>query len=194
MSERIRVLKTEVLSANWYTLNKVVYEYKDRNGQWQQQNREIYDRGNGAVILLYNVENKSVILTRQLRMATFLNGNADGMMIEACAGVLDQDTPEDCVRREALEETGYQVSQVTKVFEAYMSPGSVTELIHFYCAAYTAGMKTGEGGGLAHEQEEIDVLEVPFDAALKMIDNGTIKDGKTIMLLQYARIQGLLDL
>lgn len=193
MSEQVRGLKTEVLSAEWHTLKRVVYEYKAENGQWQPQSREVYDKGNGAVILLYNAQTRSVILTRQLRMATFLNGNADGMMIEACAGLLEQDSPEDCIRREALEETGYQICDVTKAFEAYMSPGSVTELIHFYCAAYAPEMKTGNGGGLAHEQEHIEVLEIPFDEALAMIDNGIIKDGKTIMLLQYARIQGLLD-
>jgi len=192
MNKNVRILQTEVLSDNWYTLRKIVYEYKTNDGNWHQQSREAYDRGDGAVILLYNKESRSVILTRQFRMATFLNGNADGMMVEACAGLLDQDSPEDCIRREALEETGYHIVEIEKAFEAYMSPGSVTELIHFYTAVYTPAMKTGNGGGLAHEQEDIEVLEIPFEDALAMIDKGIIKDGKTIMLLQYARIQGLL--
>jgi GDP-mannose pyrophosphatase NudK len=192
MNKNVRILQTEVLSDNWYTLRKIIYEYKMNDGNWHQQSREAYDRGDGAVILLYNKESRSVILTRQFRMATFLNGNADGMMVEACAGLLDQDSPEDCIRREALEETGYHIVEIDKAFEAYMSPGSVTELIHFYTAVYTPAMKTGNGGGLAHEQEDIEVLEIPFEDALAMIDKGIIKDGKTIMLLQYARIQGLL--
>jgi nudix-type nucleoside diphosphatase (YffH/AdpP family) len=191
MNERIRNLQTEVLSNNWYVLRKANYEYLKADGSWEKQSREAYDRGNGATILLYNTEEKTVILTRQFRLPTFLNGNADGMLIEACAGLLDKDNPEDCIRRETEEETGYKVSQVRKIFEAYMSPGSVTEILYFFVAAYTKSMKVNEGGGIAHEQENIEVLEISADAAMQMIGNGEIKDAKTIMLLQYARLNGL---
>jgi nudix-type nucleoside diphosphatase (YffH/AdpP family) len=191
MNERIRNLQTEVLSNNWYVLRKANYEYLKADGSWEKQSREAYDRGNGATILLYNAAEKTVILTRQFRLPTFLNGNADGMLIEACAGLLDKDNPEDCIRRETEEETGYKVSEVRKVFEAYMSPGSVTEILYFFVAAYTKSMKVNEGGGIAHEQENIEVLEIGADEAMQMIGNGAIKDAKTIMLLQYARLNGL---
>ena len=188
----INILSTEVLSDNWYVLNKVTYEITQRDGSKQIQNREAYDRGNGAAILLYNEAKQTVILTRQFRLPTFLNGNPSGMLIEACAGLLDQDNPEDCIKRETEEETGYQISEVTKVFEAYMSPGSVTEIIHFFAAEYAEDMQVSSGGGLAHEQENIEVLELDFALAYSMIGTGEIKDGKTIMLLQYARINGLI--
>ncbi len=188
----INILSTEVLSDNWYVLNKVTYEITQRDGSKQIQNREAYDRGNGAAILLYNEAKQSVILTRQFRLPTFLNGNPSGMLIEACAGLLDQDNPEDCIKRETEEETGYQVSEVTKVFEAYMSPGSVTEIIYFFIAAYDTSMKIHHGGGLAHEEEHIEVLEFPFETALGMIDSGEIKDAKTIMLIQHLRLKGIL--
>lgn len=191
MNERIRNLQTEVLSNNWYVLKKANYEYQQADGSWEKQSREAYDRGNGATILLYNATEKTVILTRQFRLPTFLNGNADGMLIEACAGLLDKDNPEDCIKRETEEETGYKVSEVRKIFEAYMSPGSVTEILYFFVAAYTKSMKVHEGGGIAHEQENIEVLEIGADAAMQMIGSGEIKDAKTIMLLQYARLNGL---
>jgi GDP-mannose pyrophosphatase NudK len=191
MNERIRNLQTEVLSNNWYVLKKATYEYLQANGSWEKQSRESYDRGNGATILLYNAAEKTVILTRQFRLPTFLNGNADGMLIEACAGLLDKDNPEDCIKRETEEETGYKVSQVRKIFEAYMSPGSVTEILYFFVAEYTKAMKVNEGGGVAHEQENIEVLEISMDAALQMVASGAIKDAKTIMLLQYVRLNGL---
>ena len=191
MNERIRNLQTEVLSNNWYVLKKANYEYLKADGSWEKQSREAYDRGNGATILLYNTAEKTVILTRQFRLPTFLNGNADGMLIEACAGLLDKDNPEDCIKRETEEETGYKVSEVRKIFEAYMSPGSVTEILYFFVAAYTKSMKVNEGGGIAHEQENIEVLEIGADAAMQMIGSGAIKDAKTIMLLQYARLNGL---
>lgn len=186
------ILQTDILSSNWYTLKKITYEYFQKDGSRQVQSREAYDRGNGAVILLYNQSAKTVILTRQFRLPTFINGNADGMLIEACAGLLDKDNPEDCIRRETEEETGYKITDVKKVYEAYMSPGSVTEILYFFVAACTREMKIGEGGGIAHEQENIEVLELPFAQALNMIATGAIKDGKTIMLLQYAQIHGLL--
>ncbi len=184
----VRHLKTEVLSDNWYTLRKVTFEYLKSDGSWETQTREAYDRGNGATILLYNLEKKTVVLTRQFRVPTYLNGNPTGMLIESCAGLLDQDNAEDCIRRETEEETGYRISSAQKIFEAYMSPGSVTEVVHFFIATYTEAMKTGEGGGAAHEQEDIEVLELTIDTALAMIESGEIKDGKTIMLLQYLQL------
>jgi len=191
MGVTIRNLEKTLLSDNWYTLNKVSFELKNQQGQWQYQEREVYDRGNGATILLYNVEKGSVILTSQFRIPTYLNGNADGMLIETCAGLLDQDNPEDCIKRETQEETGFKVDKVKKVFEAYMSPGAVTELVYFFVAEYSDDMKVSEGGGLEHEQENIDVLELDFKQACDMVDSGEIKDGKTIMLLQYAKLNGL---
>ena len=156
------------------------------------QSREAYDRGNGATILLYNKVHKTVILTRQFRMPTFINGNTSGMMIEACAGLLDRDNPEDCIRRETQEETGYKITDIRKVFEAYMSPGSVTEILYFFIAEYSKEMKINEGGGIEHEEENIEVLEMGIQQAMDMIENGEIKDGKTIMLLQYIRLHGIL--
>ncbi|WP_235938582.1 GDP-mannose pyrophosphatase NudK [Chitinophaga solisilvae] len=185
-------MSTEILSDNWYTLKKVTYEYKRRNGDWQTQSREAYDRGNGAVILLYNVQTRTVILTRQFRLPSFINGNSSGMLIEACAGLLDENNPEECIRREAEEETGYRIRDVRKIFDAYMSPGSVTEILHFFIAAYDHQMKVNDGGGLAHEQEEIEVLEIPVAEAMEMITRGEIRDGKTIMLLQYIKLNGIL--
>ena len=192
MIENVNILQTEILSDNWYTLRKITYEYQQKDGSRHQQSREAYDRGNGATILLYNKVEKTVILTRQFRLPTFINGNPDGMLIETCAGLLDKDNPEDCIRRETEEETGYKISDVRKIFEAYMSPGSVTEILYFFVAAYTASMKIGEGGGVEHEQENIEVLEWPFEKALQMMQQGQIKDAKTIMLLQYAQLNNLL--
>ena len=191
MNDKIKILSTEILSDNWYKLKKVTYEYLQKDGTKQIQNREAYDRGNGATILLYNKETKKVILTRQFRMPTFINGNKTGMLIEACAGLLDKDNPEGCIKRETEEETGYKVSAVQKVFEAYMSPGSVTEILYFFVAEYAMNMKVHEGGGMEHEQEDIEVLEMPFDKAYGMIEGGEIRDAKTIMLLQYAKLNNL---
>ena len=191
MSET-KILSDELLSNNWYKLRKLTYEIKKRNGTVVKQVREAYDRGNGAAILLYNKENKTVILTRQFRLPTFINGNTSGMLIEVCAGLLDNDNPEDCIRREAEEETGYKISNVHKVYEAYMSPGSVTELLYFFVAEYAASMKINEGGGIEHEQEDIEVLELSFQKAFQMMETGEIKDGKTIMLLQYAKLNNLI--
>ncbi len=187
MNDHIKNLETEILSDNWYTLKKITFDYLKKDGTWQSQQREAYDRGNGATILLYNKETQHVILTRQFRMPTYVNGNESGMMIEACAGLLDNDNPEDCIRKETEEETGYKLSEVKKIFEAYMSPGSVTEILYFFVAAYTKEMKENEGGG-ADETEELEVLELPFEEAISMMHNGEIKDAKTIMLLQYAQI------
>lgn len=190
-NNRVKNIQQQLICNNWYKLYKITFDYLKNNGQWQTQNRETYDRGNGATILLYNKQQKTVILTRQFRMPTFVNGNSDGMLIEACAGLLDLDNPEDCIRRETEEETGYKITDVKKVFEAYMSPGSVTEKLYFFTAEYTPGHKVSNGGGVEHEQEDIEVLELKFTEALQMITGGQIQDGKTIMLLQYAALQGL---
>jgi len=188
----IKIVKTEILSDNWYTLKKVTYQYSKPDGTVQQQSREAYDRGNGAVILLYNTSAQTVILTIQFRIPTYINGNESGMLIEACAGLLDQDSPHDCIRRETEEETGYQIKEAKKIFEAYMSPGSVTEILHFFIAEYTNNMKVGDGGGLEEEEEHIEILEINIEEALHMIDTGEIIDGKTIMLLQYIRLKNIL--
>ena len=189
----IKIKDIEVLSQNWATLRKITYQYKKKDNTWETQIREAYDRGNGAAILLYNKDNKTIILTRQFRMPTFLNGNENGMMIEVCAGVLDQQNAEDCIRKEIEEETGYSIKDVHKIFEVYMLPGSVTEIVYFFVGEYSQDMKSSDGGGLADEQENIEVLEMLFDKAYRMIASGEIKDAKTIMLLQYAKINKLID-
>jgi GDP-mannose pyrophosphatase NudK len=192
-NENIKILNTEVLSDNWYTLRKVTFTRKLSNGTWQQQSREAYDRGNGATILLYNKAQKTVILTRQFRLPTFVNGNPSGMLIEACAGLLDKENAEDCIKRETEEETGYKISDVRRIFELYMSPGSVTEILYFFIAEYSKDMKVNEGGGAAHEQENIEVLELPYEKALRMVESGEIQDAKTVILLQYLQLKSLLS-
>lgn len=192
-NNKIKNIRRELLSDNWYRLEKVTFDFQLNNGNWETHIREAYDRGNGAVILLYNRSKKTVILTRQFRIPTYLNGNKSGMLIEACAGLLDRDNPEDCIRKETEEETGYQVKSVQKVFQAYMSPGSVTEILHFFIAEYNEGMKVTDGGGVKEEQENIEVLEIPFSDAYNMIATGEICDGKTIMLLQYLKLKDLLN-
>ncbi len=192
MNPKVKNVEKILLSDNWYTLNKVVFDYQNRDGSWSSQARESYDRGNGATVLLYNREKQTVILIRQFRMPSYLNGNSDGLLIETCAGLLDGDDPETCVLKEAEEESGIRPRKAEKVFESYMSPGAVTEIIHFYVAEYTDADRVGPGGGLDSEQEDIEVLEVPFEKALEMVSDGTIRDAKTIMLLQYAKLQGLL--
>lgn len=188
----ITIIKTEILSDNWYTLNKVTFSVRKKDGTTETQSREAYDRGNGAVILLYNKLSNTVILTKQFRLPTYINGNPTGMLIEACAGLLDNDNPEDCIKRETEEETGYKISKVEKVFEAYMSPGSVTEILYFFIAEYSNEMKINDGGGLEEEGENIQVLELSFEKSLEMIDSGEIKDAKTIMLLQHLRLKGIM--
>jgi nudix-type nucleoside diphosphatase (YffH/AdpP family) len=187
----IKIQKTELLSDNWYLLNKVTYEYQKEDNTVETHIREVYDRGNGAAILLYNTIQKTVILTRQFRLPSYLNGNKTGMMIEVCAGLLDKDHPEQCIIRETEEETGYRLSTVHKVMETYMSPGAVTEILYLFVGEYDASMKVHDGGGLDAEQENIEVLEYTFDEAFTMIQTGEIKDAKTIMLLQYAKINNL---
>ncbi|UIR56906.1 GDP-mannose pyrophosphatase NudK [Sphingobacterium sp. SRCM116780] len=192
MIDNIKITNTEILSDNWYVLKKITYEYSKKDGTKMTQSREAYDRGNGATILLYNKEQKTVILTRQFRLPTFVNGNETGMLIETCAGLLDEDNAEDCIRRETEEETGYKITEVRKIFEAYMSPGSVTEILHFFIAEYAKEMKVSEGGGLEQEEENIEVLELDITEAMNMITNGEIKDAKTIMLLQYIKLNHIL--
>ncbi|MFE3870851.1 GDP-mannose pyrophosphatase NudK [Flavobacterium sp. ZS1P70] len=188
---KIKIQKTELLSDNWYILNKVTFDYQKKDDSWITQKREVYDRGNGAAILLYNTKQKTVILTRQFRLPTYLNGNESGMMIEVCAGLLDQDHPEQCIIRETEEETGYRLTKVTKIMETYMSPGAVTEILYLFVGEYDESMKVSAGGGVAHEEENIDVLEMSYDEAYAMIESGEITDAKTIMLLQYAKIKNL---
>lgn len=186
----IKITETSLLSDNWYVLNKVTFTYQKENEKLQTHVREVYDRGNGAAILLYNSTKKTVVLTRQFRLPTFLNGNKSGMMIEVCAGLLDQDNPEQAVIRETEEETGYRLQKVEKVFETYMSPGAVTEILYLFVGEYDQSMKVSEGGGLDSEQENIEVLEYRFEDAYAMIESGEISDAKTILLLQHARIKG----
>ena len=189
---KIAIKNTHILSDNWYTLKKITFETSTPGRPAKLLEREVYDRGNGATILLYNKEHRTIILTRQFRMPTFVNGNDTGLLIESCAGLLDRDNPEECIRKETEEETGYKVSHIRKIFEAYMSPGSVTEILYFFVAEYNKEMKTGDGGGLEHENEDIEVLELPFAKALEMMAAGEIKDGKTMLLLQYATMHHLL--
>ncbi|MEN5017608.1 GDP-mannose pyrophosphatase NudK [Erwinia sp. Eh17-17] len=192
MSAKIDVIKKTILSENWFILHNFTYDLTASDGSVIRHKREVYDRGNGATILLYNREKNSVILTRQFRIATWVNGNPSGMLIEACAGLLDDDSPEACIRREAIEETGYVVGEVEKLFELYMSPGGVTEMVHFFAAEYSDAQRESAGGGI--DDEDIDVLEVTFPQAWAMIKEGRIKDGKTVTLLQHALLAGWLHL
>lgn len=193
-SERVHITEEKLLSDNWYVLKRYTFNYLGKNGQWTTQQREAYDRGNGATILLHNPETDTVILTCQFRLPTFVNGNSNGgpssgMLIEACAGLLDNDDPQTAILRETEEETGYRIQSVEKIMEAYMSPGSVTEKLFFYIAEYTANTERNTGGGI--DEEEIDILELPFSEALAMMQRGEIMDGKTIMLLQHLRLKQL---
>lgn len=188
----IKVTDTKLLSDNWYVLNKVTFDYQKKDGKIESHIREVYDRGNGAAILLYNSAKKTIILTRQFRLPTYLNGNKTGMMIEVCAGLLDKDNPEQAIIRETEEETGYRLKKVEKVIETYMSPGSVTEILYLFVGEYDETMKVNDGGGLDAEQENIEVLEYTFDEAYAMIESGEITDAKTILLLQHAKIKGLI--
>lgn len=194
MIDHITLLGRETLSDNWYHLYKYTFDLHKTDGSTVRQMREVYDRGNGATILLYNRERQTVILTRQFRLPTFVNGNPDGFLVEACAGLLDGDHPEDCIRRETEEETGYKIRDVRKVFEAYMSPGTVTEILYFFLAEYEPTMKTSEGGGAEGEEENIEVLELPFAEAVRQLRAGEIKDAKTILLLQHLILEGLMNI
>ena len=186
--ERVRIQNVTTLSHDWYLLQKTTFDYLRRDGQWQTQTRETYDRGDGATILLYNRAKRTVILIRQFRFPTYRDGH-HGFLIEAAAGLLEQASPEQRIRAEVEEETGYRVGDVHKVFEAFMSPGSVTERLHFFVAEYDPSSRLNEGGGLAHEGEDIEVLELPLAQAMQMVADGRICDGKTIMLLQHAQLR-----
>lgn len=190
-NERVRIVEQRVLADDWFVLKKTTFDYRHSNGRWQRLQRETYDRGDGAALLLFNRARGTVVLTRQFRFPAYANGLADGMLVEACAGLLDNEAPEVAIRREVEEETGFAVRMPRKVFEAFMSPGSVTERLHFFVAEYEAGDRTGEGGGDASEGEDIEVLELPLERALAMIGTGEIQEGKTIMLLQHAALVGL---
>lgn len=190
--DAVKILENKVLSDQFYVLRRLTFERVERSGERVTQVREVYDRGNGAAILLYNPGAKTVILTRQFRMPTFVNGNPTGMLIECCAGLLDRDNAEEAIRRETEEETGYRIGSVEKVLEAYMSPGSVTEILYLFVAEYSKAMKVADGGGLEEESEDIEVLEIPYKRAWEMVRTGEIRDGKTILLLQYAELKKLI--
>ena len=190
MDELVRNESSTLLSDNWGKLTRHEFELRRRDGKWQHQVREVYDRGNAAVILLVDPARGTVILTRQFRFPVYREGD-DPLLIEACAGLLDGDEPEICARKEAEEETGYRVGQVTHVFDSYMSPGSVKEKLSFFVGTYAPGSRVSDGGGLEHEGEDIEVMELPFEAALAMIKTGEIVDAKTIMLLQHVAIGGV---
>jgi nudix-type nucleoside diphosphatase (YffH/AdpP family) len=187
VSHRIRIKDVRLLSDEHYVLKATTFDWLRSNGEWQSLKRETYDRGNAAALLPYNLSRRTVVLVQQFRYAAYING-FDGLLIEAAAGVLDNEAPELRIRSEAEEETGYRLGEIKKVFEAYMSPGSVTEKLHFFVAEYQPEMRVGNGGGIASEGEDIKVLELPFDQAMTMIGDGCIADAKTIMLLQYAAL------
>ena len=191
MSLNINVIKDKILSENWFVLRNMTYELTRSDGSVVRHRREVYDRGNGATILLYNRHKQTVVLVRQFRVATWVNGNHDGMLIETCAGLLDSDEPEECVRKEAIEETGFEVGEVRKLFELFMSPGGVTELIYFFIAEYDDTQRANDGGGV--DDEDIEVLELPYHRALEMMANGEIRDGKAVILLQYLQTSGLMN-
>jgi len=185
--DRVRVHEVTLLSDNWYTLRTTAFDWRRNDGQWQRMHRETYDRGNGATLLPYNLQRRTVLLTRQFRYPAFVNGH-DDLLIEAAAGLLDDAAPEERIRAEVEEELGYRLGEVRKVFECFMSPGSVTEKLHFFVAPYESSMRVGEGGGLAEEGEDIEVLELGIDEALAMVADGRIADAKTVMLLYHAKL------
>jgi nudix-type nucleoside diphosphatase (YffH/AdpP family) len=186
----VRVTDIEVVARAWHVLRRTTFEYRRADGRVTTEQRETYDRGNGATILLHDVERRTVLLSRQFRYPVYVNHHPDGMLIETAAGLLDGQDPATAIRREAAEELGVEVGEVEHVFDVYMSPGSVTERIHFFAAPYTPLSRTGEGGGLVEDGEDIEVLELPFDTTLAMIESGEIADAKTIMLLQWAALRG----
>ena len=189
--DNVRILEERVLAHDWYLLRKTTFEHRRRDGRLQVVSRETYDRGNGVALLLFNAARGTVILTRQFRFPAYVNGCADGLLVEACAGLLDGNDPLAAMRREAIEETGYAVQSPRKVFEAYMSPGSITEKLHFFVAAVDDTDRRHAGGGDEREGEDIEVLELPLARALAMVASGDIQDGKTIMLLQHAALVGM---
>ncbi|MFJ8851579.1 NUDIX domain-containing protein [Streptomyces sp. NPDC102437] len=184
------VRDVELTSRGWHVLRRTTFDYRRRDGRWDTQQRETYDRGNGAVVLPYDTGRGQVLLTRQFRYPAYVNDHPDGMLIEAAAGLLDGDDPLAAIRRESAEELGVTLGPIAHVLDAYMSPGSVTERLHFFAAPYTPADRTGTGGGLEEDGEDIEVLELGFTEALSMIRDGRITDGKTILLLQWAALDG----
>jgi len=183
----VRVREVEVTSDGWHVLRRTTFDYRGRDGRWTTQTRETYDRGNGATVLLYDPAGRTLLLTRQFRFPVYVNGHPDGMLIESAAGLLDGDSPEEAIRREAAEELGVSIGELTHLFDLYMSPGSVTERVHFYAAPYVPTEVAG-GGGVEEEGEEIEPVVVPYDEALQLIADGRIADGKTVILLQWAAL------
>ncbi|WP_158838422.1 NUDIX domain-containing protein [Polaribacter sp. L3A8] len=192
-NKRIKDIEKTLLSDNYYTLNKFNFKYLMSDGRWVTQMREVYERGHGAGILLYNTTKKTVVLIKQFRMPTFLHDNKDGFIVEIPAGLLDADNPEQCIIRETEEEVGIRLKSVNKIYEGYSSPGVLTEKMHFFIGEYTDEMKVSEGGGLESETEDIEILEIPFTEAVRMLNEGEIVDTRTIVLLQYAIIHKLLE-
>lgn len=186
----VLVRDVELLASGWHVLRRTTLERRRPDGTWTTEQRETYDRGNGATLLLYDADRRTVLLSRQFRFPAYANGHPDGMLLEAAAGLLDDEDPETAVRREVEEELGVAVGEVEHVFDVWMSPGSVTERLHFYAAPYSPADRTGAGGGLDEEGEDIEVVELDVDDALDMIDDGRIADAKTIMLLQWAVLRG----
>ncbi|MER5359130.1 NUDIX domain-containing protein [Streptomyces sp. NPDC002785] len=187
---RVRISDVDVLSCDWYVLRRTTFDYQHSDGHWSREQRETYDRGDGATILLYHPDRRTVLLTRQFRLPAYVNGHHDGMLIETAAGLLDGESPEEAIRREAAEETGHLVGTPERVFEVYMSPGSVTERLHFFAAPYRSTVDTVGVHGIAAEGEDIETVELPFEEALSMVRSGAIADAKTIMLLQWAALDG----
>lgn len=187
---RVDVVDVDLLASGWHVLRATTFRYRGDDGEWATLTRETYDRGNGATILLYDPARRTVLLTRQFRYPVYVNDHPDGMLIETAAGLLDDDDPVTAIRREAEEETRVRVDEVQHVFDVYMSPGSVTERLHFFAAAYDGADREGDRGGLTEEDEEIEILEYDIDVALAKIRDGSIQDAKTIMLLQWAVLDG----
>lgn len=192
MERDIVIHNKVVLSNQKYLLQKVTFSYKTKEGGKVTKTNEVYNPGNAVTVFLFNKEKRKIILTKQFRLPSYMNGNEDGMLIEACAGKTDGENPDVAIKREIKEETGFEVPEVEKIFEAYMTPGAVTEKLCFYVAAYDDSMRKTAGGGLKEEQEHVEVLEMSFDDAMLMLKAGDIKDAKTIMLLQYANMNRLL--
>ena len=185
---RVRIDRVEVLSDNWYVLRRVDFAYQNRAGTWEDQQREAYDRGNGATVLLVDWDRDTILLTRQFRIPAYVNGHPDGMLLETAAGLLDDEDAATAIRREAEEETGCRIRSIEPLFDLYMSPGSVTERVAFFVAEYQPSDRVTSGGGLADEGEDIEVIELDLDRAVAMVAAGEIVDGKTVLLIQWAQL------